>query len=86
MQNGVGHLFCQAIRILMGTNCAPSLLSPFFYFLDDMIRCSQRKLGSSFNLKSLCFRYIYEQFIGSKKFFRPSRGSGGMLPRKILKR
>ena len=38
-----GHLFCQVIGILMGTNCAPLLADLFLYsyesdFLDNMIR------------------------------------------------
>ena len=41
----------------------------FLYFyesdvLDDMIRCSQRKLGRSF---ILCFRYIYDQIVSNNK-------------------
>ena len=34
-----------------------------------MIRCSQRKRGSSFNLISLCFRYIYDQIVSNNKKF-----------------
>ena len=39
------------------------------HFLDDMIRCSRRKLGSPFNLISLCFRYIYDQIVSNNKKF-----------------
>ena len=49
-----GHLFRQVIGSPMGTNCAPSLLTSFFYsyesdFLDNMIRSGHRKLARSFN-------------------------------------
>ena len=50
-----GCLFRRVIGIPMGTNCAPLLADLFLYpyeseFLDNMIRCGQRKLARLFNL------------------------------------
>ena len=64
-----GCLFCQVIRIPMGTNRAPLLADLFLdlfenEFLDNMIKSGQRRLARSFNL---CYRYI-DDLIVCKKF------------------
>ena len=66
-----GGLFCQAIGIPMGTNCAPLLADLFLYsyeneFLDNMIRSSHKRLARSFNL---CYRYIDDLIVFNNKKF-----------------
>ena len=68
VQSG-GRLFCQAIGIPMGTNCAPLLAGLFLYsyenkFLDNMIRSGHRRLGRLFNL---CYRYIDDLIVFNNK-------------------
>ena len=66
-----GRLFCQAIGIPMGTNCAPLLADLFLYsyeneFLDNMIRSGHRRLARSFNL---CYRYTDDLIVFNNKKF-----------------
>ena len=66
-----GCLFCQVIRIPMGTNCAPLLADLYLYsyeneFPDNMIRSGHRRLARSFNL---CYRYINNLIVFNNKKF-----------------
>ena len=66
-----GRLFCQAIGIPVGTNCAPLLADLFLYsyeneFLDNVIRSGHRRLARSFNL---CYRYIDDLIVFNNKKF-----------------
>ena len=70
MQFG-GRLFCQVIRIPVGTNCAPLLADLLLYsyeneFLDSMIRGGCRRLARSFNL---CYRCIDDLIVYNNKKF-----------------
>ena len=65
------RLFCQAIGIPMGTNCAPLLADLFLNsyeneFLDNMIRSGHRRLARSFNL---CYRYKDDLIVFNNKKF-----------------
>ena len=66
-----GCLFCKAIGIPMGTNCAPLLADLFLYsykneILDNMIRSGHWRLARSFNL---CYRYIDDLIVFKNKKF-----------------
>ena len=66
-----GRLFCQVIRIPMGTNCAPLLADLFLYsyeneFLDNRIKSGHRRLARSFNI---CYRYIDDLIVFNNKKF-----------------
>ena len=66
-----GCLFCQVIRIPMGTNCAQLLADLFLQsyeqeFLDNIIRSGCRRLARSFNL---CYRYVGDLIVFNNKKF-----------------